>query len=123
MANEKNLVPISSRQAREIKKLGSKGGKKSAQKRKKLKSFREALTELLILKPPDREDCEKLKSFGADETNQMLTVIAFFEGLTGKNKVPAESYKLLLEILGENKQNTEASNETLKSLIEVLKGG
>ena len=121
--NEENLIPNNKRSKSEVRENSRKGGINSGKKRKKLKSFREAITELLLLPPPEREDLEKLKTFGIEETNQMLAVVAFFEGITGKNKMNAEIYKLFLEILGENKQNTETSNDTLKSLIEVLKGG
>lgn len=119
--NEKNLIPITKRAPREKKEICSKGGKNSAKKKKKLKSFREALTELLTLPPPDRADCEKLKEFGLEETNQMLTIVAFFEGLTGKNKVSSESYKLLLDILGENKISDNV--DPLAKLREYFKNG
>jgi hypothetical protein len=119
--NEKNLIPLTKRELREHKKIASNGGKNSGKKRKKLKSFREAITELLTLPPPERTDCEKLKEFGLEETNQMLAIVAFFEGLLGKNKTCADSYKLLLDILGENKSTSLENSESFKNLIEAIR--
>jgi hypothetical protein len=117
------LIPITKRVQRvprEKKEICSKGGKNSA-KKKKLKSFREAITELLTLPPPERTDCEKLKEFGLEETNQMLAIVAFFEGLFGKNKTCTDSYKLLLDILGENKSTSAENSESFKNLIEAIR--
>lgn len=88
MANEDNLVPLSTEKAREI---GKKGGIASGEARRKKATMRETLKMMLEDIPIDDENKNKL-------TNRELATLGLLNGARGGN---ANNYKTILETLGE----------------------
>ena len=66
MANGKNLIPFSERSESEARELGSKGGKKSGEARRKKRDMKAVMEELLKLTPTTQEDYTFLFEQGID---------------------------------------------------------
>ena len=107
MANESNLIRLTSEKAREI---GAKGGKKSGEVRRLKKTFKLALIEALEEEAKD----EKGKPIG--KTYQDLVNMGLLKGAMEGN---ASNYKTILETIGElEAEKTEVSVPTIK--LEVV---
>lgn len=107
MANESNLIRLTSEKAREI---GAKGGKRSGEVRRLKKTFKMALIEALEKEVKD----EKGKPTG--KTYQDLVNIGLLKGAIEGN---ATNYKTILETIGElETEKTEVSVPTIK--LEVV---
>ena len=107
MANESNLIHLTSEKAREI---GAKGGKKSGEVRRLKKTFKLALIEALEEEAKD----EKGKPIG--KTYQDLVNMGLLKGAMEGN---ASNYKTILETIGElEAEKTEVSVPTIK--LEVV---
>ena len=78
MANEQNLIPFDSSQSREeAKKNGSKGGKASGEARRRKKTIRENMKELLAMAPSGDISGMGLDGIESDElTNQLVMTAA-----------------------------------------------
>jgi hypothetical protein len=63
MANEKNLIPNSKRTPSELREMTSKGGKKSGEARRKRKTFKVVLDELLVRGIASEEDLAMAEDF------------------------------------------------------------
>lgn len=87
MANEQNLRPLSTREAREI---GSKGGKASAKKRKQEKTFKEIINKFLNSEVSNEELKQKMIDFGfadSEVSNKSCAVFALWkEAIRGNTK-------------------------------------
>lgn len=121
--NDENLIPSSLREAREIKELGSKGGKASAKKRKEYKSMKSAFQTLLSMKAKDKDDIEKIKEYGIENTNQMVAAVAMFEMVKKKNSKSVDAFEAVMKALGESTGQTQSSPDNDKSfnnLVEAI---
>ena len=120
MANEKNLVPITSLSKEEAKKRGSKGGKKSAESRRRKKLLKDCMVDLLDLPVSGVKNYNKLARLGLDakdiDNRALLTAALFLKGASGD----VAAFKEIKELIGE--QKTEA-NGMIEELIEGLKDG
>ena len=83
MANEENLIPFSERSESEAREMGSKGGKKSGEARRKKKSMKQVMDMLLEMPANTIADYQFLADMGIDlnefsekEINNMLVVNA-----------------------------------------------
>ena len=66
MANEENLIPFSERSESEVRELGSKGGKKSGEARRKKKSMKQVMDMLLQMPAHTVSDYQLLADVGID---------------------------------------------------------
>ena len=103
MANESNLIRLTSEKAREI---GAKGGKRSGEVRRLKKTFKMALIDALETEVKD----ETGKPTG--KTYQDMVNIGLLKGAMEGN---ATNYKTILETIGElEAEKTEVSVPTIK---------
>lgn len=102
VANEKNLIPIEHLSSEEAKKRGSKGGKKSAEVRRRKKSLKEAMRAALSLPVSNTESWNALAKFGiAPESidNQNAIVVAMvIEAMSGNVK----AFNAIRNVIGED---------------------
>lgn len=114
MANEQNLKRLTPKQARE---LGAKGGKASAESKRKKKLLKECMLELLDLPPSKVKDWNALSKMGIDPENidnrALLTAALFNKAVYGD----VSAFKEIRNLIGEDNTSTE---DTLKKLDEVL---
>lgn len=115
MGNEQNLKVPSSEEAR---KYGSKGGKASAEARKRRKTMREALSMILEL-PASNENKNVLDglNLGEDVSNHVLLAAAAFRSAL---KGDVRAMYFISDILG-SKGMTEAEKERLKIEKQKIK--
>lgn len=116
MANEQNLKPLSTREAREI---GSKGGKASAKKRRQNKTFKEIINRFLNSDVSNEELKHQMIKFGfADEevSNKSCTVFALWkEAIKGNTK----AFELLRDTSGEKPiDKTEVTGTGIVQLVD-----
>jgi hypothetical protein len=126
--NNKNLIPASLREARERKKLGAKGGKKSGEARRKNKKHQEeqkALAEILkdfvYTEVKIEELKEILKSFGASDNNY-FAALAASALIKSIKKGDINALAKIMELLGESgKDSNSDDDKSFNSLIEAIK--
>lgn len=107
MANDSNLVRLTSEKAREI---GRKGGIASGKKKRAVKTFKMALKELL------QEEEKDKKGNSTGKTYQDLVNIGLIKGAMKGNAI---NYKTILETIGEiEAEKTEVSVPTIK--LEIV---
>lgn len=107
MANEQNLIPNSQRSPEELREMTRKGGIRSGEVRREKATMKKALEMLLD---------EQNKKSG--KTYRELATLGLIQGaIKGKS----ENYRLILELLGELKQNEEkGGNGILENLLGAL---
>ena len=77
MANEKNLIPFTSEQSRdEAKKNGQKGGVASGQSRKRKKTMRDLIEQVMPMAVDDKRLHAKLEKMGLDPSHEIAIVVA-----------------------------------------------
>lgn len=126
MANEQNLRPPTSEEARE---RGRKGGKASAKKRKQSKTFKEIINKFLDGQVSDERLKQQMIEFGfADKevSNKSCAVFALWkEAIKGNTK----AFELLRDTIGEKPQdkinisgevNNPFSGMTTEELRKIL---
>ena len=135
--NEKNLIPYTSEQSREeAVKNGSKGGKASAESRRRKRDMKAKMKALLEL-PAAANDKEQLEALGVapeDMDNEMVLVMAMFLGAAGGD---VKAFDRVVQLLGKDigheelalrkrelklkeKAVSNSENEALSKLDEVL---
>ena len=135
--NEKNLIPYTSEQSREeAVKNGSKGGKASAESRRRKRDMKAKMKALLEL-PAAANDKEQLEALGVapeDMDNEMVLVMAMFLGAAGGD---VKAFDRVMQLLGKDigheelalkkrelklkeKAASDSNNEALSKLDEVL---
>ena len=118
--NEKNLIPFSEREPREIRKLASKGGKKSAKIKKERRLFSETIRELLSMDTKNRQNLKKLENYGTDMSNQMLLAVSLFETATGNKTQSVAAFNSIVSVLNEKIEKLEVIS-TDKTVQEIQK--
>lgn len=114
MANEQNLIPFGERPESEQREIRKKGGIASGAARRRKKSMKEA-ADLFLSLPASVKDKNSLKKLGidSDDADMQMAVIA---GITSRAiKGDAKAAKLLLEILGENRETETIDTEDTDS--------
>ena len=100
--NEKNLIPYTSEQSREeAVKNGSKGGKASAESRRRKRDMKAKMKALLEL-PAAANDREQLEALGVapeDMDNEMVLVMAMFLGAAGGD---VKAFDRVIQLLGKD---------------------
>ena len=77
MANEKNLIPFTSEQSREeAKKNGQKGGIASGQARRRKKTMRELIEQVMPMAVDDKRLHAKLEKMGLDPSHEIAIIVA-----------------------------------------------
>ncbi len=112
MANEQNLIPNSKRSPSEVRKNGSKGGKKSGQVRAERKKFNELFNNYLDKKVTNEQIKEQMLQFGFTDkecTNKNAIVFAQYkEALKGST----QAFIAVRDTIGEKpKDNIKISGE------------
>lgn len=109
MANEYNLIPLGERSVEERKAIASKGGKASAEKKKKIREWRELTQEMLSLPVTDGKMLKKFKSLtqAADSNvdGQTAIILAQYSAAMRGNTKAAE----WLANLSQDVEQVEAS--------------
>lgn len=104
--NEKNLIPFSERSVSEARESGSKGGKASAESRRRKKDMKQKMKALLEL-PAAVNDKEQLEALGVDPDdmdNEMVLVMAMFlNAAQGDTK----AFDRVMQILGKDMGHEE----------------
>ena len=134
--NENNLIPFSERSVSEARESGSKGGKASAESRRRKKDMKQKMKALLEL-PAAVNDKEQLEALGVDPDdmdNEMVLVMAMFlNAAQGDTK----AFDRVMQILGKDigheelalkkkelrmkeKAASDGDNAALEKLDEVL---
>ena len=134
--NENNLTPFSERSVSEAREAGSKGGKASAESRRRKKDMKQKMKALLEL-PAAVNDREQLQALGVDPDdmdNEMVLVMAMFLGAAGGD---VKAFDRVMQLLGKDigheelalrkrelklkeKAASESDNAELAKLDEVL---
>ena len=122
MANEQNLKP---RQltTEEATKIGSKGGKKSAEVRRQRKAMKEQMELLLSMPFKNKEMKEKFKKVGINTSgmdNQMAMLVAMFQSALNGN---TQGFNAIREVVGERVQEIKINasiDEKVKELNDLL---
>lgn len=135
--NEKNLIPYTSEQSREeAVKNGSKGGKASAESRRRKRDMKAKMKALLEL-PAAVNDKEQMEALGVspeDMDNEMVLVMAMFLGAAGGD---VKAFDRVIQLLGKDigheelalrkrelklkeKAASDSNNEALSKLDKVL---
>ena len=134
--NENNLIPFSERSVSEARESGSKGGKASAESRRRKRDMKQKMKALLEL-PAASNDKEQLEALGVDPDdmdNEMVLVMAMFLGAAGGD---VKAFDRVMQLLGmdigheelalrkrelkiKEKAASEGDSEALAKLDEVL---
>ena len=122
MANEQNLKP---RQltTEEAAKIGSMGGKKSAEVRRQRKAMKEQMELLLSMPFKNKELKEKFKKVGINTSgmdNQMAMLVAMFQSALNGN---TQGFNAIREVVGERVQEIKINasiDEKVKELNDLL---
>ena len=134
--NEKNLIPNSERTPSELREITQKGGKASAESRRRKKDMKQKMKALLEL-PAAVNDREQLQALGVDPDdmdNEMVLVMAMFlNAAQGDTKAFDRVMQLLGKDIGheelalrkrelklKEKAASEGDNAELAKLDEVL---
>ena len=103
MANEINLIPFSERSKSEARENGKKGGKASGEARRKSKTIRTILQEILKTKTADVGEFSKLaKKMGIEDTKSIKDTFALLCLLNGAKKGNLDELIKLSRLLGED---------------------
>lgn len=124
--NDENLIPVGSRTAREIKKLGSMGAKKANKKREIKKTAQEVIKDVLysgITLPELKKMVNKMDIYKGekDKNNLLALVISVFA--TGVKKGDSRVLKDLIELAGEKpaeKIEITSHDSTILEIQEYL---
>ena len=121
MANEENLKPLTTSQAREI---GSLGGKASVKAKRERKAMKEQMLMLLSLPLKDGKTKQSLEQMGIDtsQINNQMAVVAstYMQALKGN----MNAVNVIREIIGERvmevnvNQNIDDKVKELSKLLE-----
>ena len=124
MANEANLVPMTSDQSREeAKRNGRKGGISSGITRRHRKALRDSMNMLLDMDVTDKRKLSKLKKIGIpdeDINNSLLVVLSVFQEATAGNMQAVDK---LLKLVGEDTSQKEHDTSLMQALIDLHQGG
>ena len=122
--NIKNLRPFNTLTESEQRDLASKGGKASAESRKKRKLLKDAISDLLNSKPPQRI-LEKLKDnfpeLPSEEMNMQTAMVLSLinNAMSSTSNSSVSAFLAIRDTIGEKPE--EKSNETLTIKIKGLK--
>lgn len=123
MANEKNLTKMGKNRnlsTEEAQRIGSKGGKASAKKKRQNKKFNELCNEFLNKQLTQQEFVEHLNTLGIkseDVTNKMAMVIALWESAISGN---TKAFEIIQNTIGEKPDETLNLNLN-KKLEDLIK--
>ena len=102
MANENNLIPFSKKSVREARESGAKGGKKSAETRRKKKLLKDRMKALLELPVNDFDDYNEASAMGVnldDIDNETVLVIKLFQEAKKGN---VNAFKEIRNLIGQD---------------------
>lgn len=117
--NDKNLIPNSERSPEELKKMTSKGGKRSGEVRREKAEIKKLFMQYAQMQPSPKETAQLMQmGFKENElTNMTSYVVSLFKnGAKGNSK----ALELSFELLSENNKK-ELENQKLKAEIERIK--
>lgn len=123
MSGKDNLITLSSEKAREF---GAKGGKKSAQVRRKRKLLRETIEICLAAKPPQKINDDLKRSFpslgkkGFDL--QTAAVLSMIKIVLGGGKDAVSSFMALRDTIGEKPESVVGVKYPNIALVEFVGG-
>lgn len=121
MANESNLRPVRTKE--EARERGSRGGKASAEARKRRKSMKECMELAMGLKLTNSDQIAELEELGIDKkemNHQMLSAVRLLEKAEEGN---VNAMNSILELLGEKviQMNVNANlDDKVKELDKLL---
>jgi len=102
VANENNLIPFSKKSVREARESGAKGGKKSAETRRKKKLLKDRMKALLELPVNDFDDYNEASAMGVnldDIDNETVLVIKLFQEAKKGN---VNAFKEIRNLIGQD---------------------
>lgn len=119
--NEQNLIPNSQRSPSELKRMTSKGGKRSGEVRRQRKTQREQLEMLLSLPLKSDEEKAKIQALGIDASevdNQMAMNVAMYNLILKGGKGAVQAYNSFVDLLGD--RDGEKKDLEIKRLREEV---
>ena len=119
--NEQNLIPNSQRSPSELKRMTSKGGKRSGEVRRQRKTQREQLEMLLSLPLKSDKEKAKIQALGIDASevdNQMAMNVAMYNLLLKGGKGAVQAYNSFVDLLGD--RDGEKKDLEIKRLREEV---
>ena len=121
MANENNLKSFSDRSASEARECVRKGGKKSGESRRKAKTIRAILTELLGMNVADSPVFAQIaKRLGVEGSKSVKDVFALVCLLNGSKKGSLDELMKLAQRLGEQSDNSGELDEQAEFNISTI---
>lgn len=119
--NEQNLIPNSQRSPSELKRMTSKGGKRSGEVRRQRKTQREQLEMLLSLPLKSAKAKEQIQALGIDAEevdNQMAMNVAMYNLILQGGKGAVQAYNSFVDLLGD--RDSEKKDLEIKRLREEV---
>lgn len=119
--NEQNLIPNSQRSPSELKRMTSKGGKRSGEVRRQRKTQREQLEMLLSLPLKNDKAKAKIQALGIDASevdNQMAMNVAMYNLILKGGKGAVQAYNSFVDLLGD--RDSEKKDLEIKRLREEV---
>ena len=119
--NEQNLIPNSQRSPSELKRMTSKGGKRSGEVRRQRKTQREQLEMLLSLPLKSDKEKAKIQALGIDASevdNQMAMNVAMYNLILKGGKGAVQAYNSFVDLLGD--RDGEKKDLEIKRLREEV---
>lgn len=119
--NEQNLIPNSQRSPSELKRMTSKGGKRSGEVRRQRKTQREQLEMLLSLPLKSDKAKAQIQALGIDASevdNQMAMNVAMYNLILKGGKGAVQAYNSFVDLLGD--RDSEKKDLEIKRLREEV---
>lgn len=102
MANENNLIPFSKKSASEARESGAKGGKKSAEVRRRKKLLKDRMKTLLSLPASDFDDYNEASTMGVDVSeidNETILIIGLYKRAKSGD---VQAFKEIRNLIGQD---------------------
>ena len=117
--NNDNLIPISERTSNELRKMTSKGGKKSGEVRREKATFRKAIQWLIDsdIKIENGNIEKHFKKAGININGLNATQLATMGLWYGAVQGNSANYKMLMELSGELQENPYIAKEPIINVV------
>lgn len=102
MANENNLIPFSKKSVSEARESGAKGGKKSAEVRRRKKLLKDRMKTLLSLPASDFDDYNEASAMGVDVSeidNETILIIGLYKRAKSGD---VQAFKEIRNLIGQD---------------------
>ena len=120
MANEQNLIPLTERTKSAQREIRSKGGKASAEKRRRQKTCRDYFNQFRNMNVTDDKLIEGLKKAGVTDDDVTYGAALAMQTMIKAMKGNAQMMRLAFEMMGENE--VQGNGQIVPPVINVTFG-